>query len=270
MVFQSLALFPHLTVGENIAYPLRIRGASKEEQTKRVDELLALVHLPGFADRPVAKLSGGQRQRVAIARALAHLAKALPARRAAVGARRQAARGHAGRAAPAAAAARHHHHRRHPRPARGDDHGRPGRRHGRAANPPGRLRRSRSTAGRPTPSSPTSSARPICCRPRPTAAGASRSRAAPSPGLRMPAGADQGVRLGPAGRHPPRRTRRLGASPATSPSCAISAAPSRPLSMSAATRSSPSPRRASGRTCRSAQKVGVALIDRKTAWCSKS
>ncbi|MEP9370695.1 ABC transporter ATP-binding protein [Mesorhizobium sp. KR1-2] len=71
MVFQSLALFPHLSVGENIAYPLRIRGRSKDEQAKRVDELLKLIHLPGFADRPVAKLSGGQRQRVAIARALA-------------------------------------------------------------------------------------------------------------------------------------------------------------------------------------------------------
>ena len=71
MVFQSLALFPHLTVGENIAYSLRIRGAGKEEQKKRVDELLAMIHLPGYADRPVAKLSGGQRQRVAIARALA-------------------------------------------------------------------------------------------------------------------------------------------------------------------------------------------------------
>jgi putative spermidine/putrescine transport system ATP-binding protein len=71
MVFQSLALFPHLTVGENIAYSLRIRGAAKEEQTKRVDALLAMVHLSGYADRPVAKLSGGQRQRVAIARALA-------------------------------------------------------------------------------------------------------------------------------------------------------------------------------------------------------
>jgi putative spermidine/putrescine transport system ATP-binding protein len=70
MVFQSLALFPHLTVGENIAYPLRIRGASKEDQKKRVDELLAMIHLPGYADRPVSKLSGGQRQRVAIARAL--------------------------------------------------------------------------------------------------------------------------------------------------------------------------------------------------------
>ena len=71
MVFQSLALFPHLTVGENIAYPLRIRGAAKEDQAKRVAELLAMVHLGGYADRPVAKLSGGQRQRVAIARALA-------------------------------------------------------------------------------------------------------------------------------------------------------------------------------------------------------
>ncbi|NLS03665.1 ABC transporter ATP-binding protein [Rhizobium sp. P32RR-XVIII] len=70
MVFQSLALFPHLTVGENIAYPLRIRGTAKEAQKKRVDELLALIHLPGYADRPVNKLSGGQRQRVAIARAL--------------------------------------------------------------------------------------------------------------------------------------------------------------------------------------------------------
>ncbi|WP_077959983.1 ABC transporter ATP-binding protein [Ensifer adhaerens] len=70
MVFQSLALFPHLTVGENIAYPLRIRGAAKEDQKKRVDELLAMIHLSGYADRPVAKLSGGQRQRVAIARAL--------------------------------------------------------------------------------------------------------------------------------------------------------------------------------------------------------
>lgn len=70
MVFQSLALFPHLTVGENIAYPLRIRGAGKEEQKKRVDELLAMIHLSGYSDRPVSKLSGGQRQRVAIARAL--------------------------------------------------------------------------------------------------------------------------------------------------------------------------------------------------------
>jgi putative spermidine/putrescine transport system ATP-binding protein len=71
MVFQSLALFPHLSVGDNISYALRIRGAPKGEQARRVEELLKMVHLPGFAERPVAKLSGGQRQRVAIARALA-------------------------------------------------------------------------------------------------------------------------------------------------------------------------------------------------------
>jgi len=72
MVFQSLALFTHLSVGQNIAYALRIRGVASEAQDKRVRELLEMVHLGGFADRPVAKLSGGQRQRVAIARALAH------------------------------------------------------------------------------------------------------------------------------------------------------------------------------------------------------
>ena len=71
MVFQSLALFPHLTVGENIAYPLRIRGASKEVQDREVQRLLDLVHLPGVADRAITQLSGGQRQRIAIARALA-------------------------------------------------------------------------------------------------------------------------------------------------------------------------------------------------------
>jgi putative spermidine/putrescine transport system ATP-binding protein len=71
MVFQSLALFPHLNVGDNIAYPLRLRGTSRADRAARVAELLALVRLTGIEDRPVAKLSGGQRQRVAIARALA-------------------------------------------------------------------------------------------------------------------------------------------------------------------------------------------------------
>jgi putative spermidine/putrescine transport system ATP-binding protein len=71
MVFQSLALFPHLSVGENIAYPLRIRGAGKDVQRQEVERLLKLVHLPGVADRAITQLSGGQRQRIAIARALA-------------------------------------------------------------------------------------------------------------------------------------------------------------------------------------------------------
>jgi putative spermidine/putrescine transport system ATP-binding protein len=71
MVFQSLALFPHLTVAGNIGYGMRIRGAEKDRIARRVDELLALVSLEGFGDRRIAQLSGGQRQRVATARALA-------------------------------------------------------------------------------------------------------------------------------------------------------------------------------------------------------
>lgn len=71
MVFQSFALFPHLNVRDNIAYPLRIRGQSKASCEARVNELLELVRLPGVAMRRVSQLSGGQRQRVAIARALA-------------------------------------------------------------------------------------------------------------------------------------------------------------------------------------------------------
>ena len=71
MVFQSLALFPHLTVAENIAYPLRIRGTARAVYSARVDELLDLVQLPDVQDRRIHQLSGGQRQRVAIARALA-------------------------------------------------------------------------------------------------------------------------------------------------------------------------------------------------------
>ena len=77
MVFQSLALFPHMTVGENIAYPLKLRGVSKADQQARVVELLELIQLQEMIDRPVAKLSGGQRQRVAIARAIANHPKIL-------------------------------------------------------------------------------------------------------------------------------------------------------------------------------------------------
>ena len=71
MVFQSLALFPHLSVGENVTYSLRVRHIKKETRRKRAAELLDLVKLSGFADRHISQLSGGQRQRVAIARALA-------------------------------------------------------------------------------------------------------------------------------------------------------------------------------------------------------
>ena len=71
MVFQSLALFPHLNVWNNITYGLRIRGASKPERRQRAGELLEMVRLPGVEERDIKQLSGGQRQRVAIARALA-------------------------------------------------------------------------------------------------------------------------------------------------------------------------------------------------------
>jgi putative spermidine/putrescine transport system ATP-binding protein len=71
MVFQSLALFPHLSVAENIAYSLRLKNRSRPERKARVAELLELVRLPGLGHRGIAQLSGGQRQRVAIARALA-------------------------------------------------------------------------------------------------------------------------------------------------------------------------------------------------------
>ncbi|MDR9393892.1 MAG: ABC transporter ATP-binding protein [Roseovarius sp.] len=71
MVFQSLALFPHLSVAENIAYPLMIRGRPRAEARARAEELLDLVQLSGLGDRRIHQLSGGQRQRVAIARGLA-------------------------------------------------------------------------------------------------------------------------------------------------------------------------------------------------------
>ena len=71
-VFQGLGLFPHMTVGENIAVTPRLLGWPRADQAARVAELLDLVGLPGdYAARPPSALSGGQRQRVAIARALA-------------------------------------------------------------------------------------------------------------------------------------------------------------------------------------------------------
>jgi spermidine/putrescine transport system ATP-binding protein len=69
-VFQSYALFPHLTVRENIAFGLRMQKTPKEEARRRVAEMVELVSLGGFEDRLPHKLSGGQRQRVALARAL--------------------------------------------------------------------------------------------------------------------------------------------------------------------------------------------------------
>jgi putative spermidine/putrescine transport system ATP-binding protein len=69
-VFQDYALFPHMTVGENIGYGLMIKKTPKSERRRRVQEMLDLVRLPAMAERKPAQLSGGQRQRVALARAL--------------------------------------------------------------------------------------------------------------------------------------------------------------------------------------------------------
>ncbi len=70
MVFQNYALFPHLTVGQNVAYPLTVRKVPKAEQAERVKKALDMVRLTGMADRLPTRLSGGQQQRVALARAL--------------------------------------------------------------------------------------------------------------------------------------------------------------------------------------------------------
>src|SRR3546814_13999907 len=70
MVFQNLALFPHLSAGENIAFGLRLKSLSKKEIAKSVDEALDLVGLPGQQSKRIGQLSGGQRQRIALARSL--------------------------------------------------------------------------------------------------------------------------------------------------------------------------------------------------------
>jgi len=70
MVFQRYALFPHMTVAQNIAFPLRMRKVPKADQQERVERALALVRLSGYGDRRVNQLSGGQQQRVAMARAI--------------------------------------------------------------------------------------------------------------------------------------------------------------------------------------------------------
>lgn len=70
MVFQHYALFPHMTVNQNVAFPLEMRKVLKSERRTKVEEVLALVGLEGFGDRQPKELSGGQQQRVALARAM--------------------------------------------------------------------------------------------------------------------------------------------------------------------------------------------------------
>ena len=76
-VFQDYALFPHMSVGENVAYGLRVAGVARAERARRRDEALAMVRLPGYGERKPGELSGGQRQRVALARAIVNRPRVL-------------------------------------------------------------------------------------------------------------------------------------------------------------------------------------------------
>ena len=72
IVFQSYAVWPHMSVAENVGFPLKVRGVAKAEQRERVGKILALVGLSASTDKSATQLSGGQQQRVALARALVH------------------------------------------------------------------------------------------------------------------------------------------------------------------------------------------------------
>jgi len=76
-VFQDYALFPHMSVVQNVAYGLRVKGVAKAERLRRATEALDMVQLPAFGNRKPAQLSGGQRQRVALARALVNRPRVL-------------------------------------------------------------------------------------------------------------------------------------------------------------------------------------------------
>jgi putative spermidine/putrescine transport system ATP-binding protein len=76
-VFQDYALFPHMSVGENVAYGMKVARVDKGERARRRDEALEMVRLPGYAARKPGELSGGQRQRVALARAIVNRPKVL-------------------------------------------------------------------------------------------------------------------------------------------------------------------------------------------------
>ncbi len=138
MVFQSLALFPHMSVAENIAYPLRLRKTGKAAQGRRVAELLELIQLPHMANRPVTQLSGGQRQRVAIARAIASSPKLLLLDEPLSALDAKLREAMQVENPPAAATPWHHDDHGHARPARSDDDGRRDRRDGKGPHCAGR------------------------------------------------------------------------------------------------------------------------------------
>src|SRR3954468_18142061 len=84
MVFQSYALYPHMSVADNMGFSLRLAGGSKEERRAKVAEAARILHLDALLDRKPKELSGGQRQRVAIGRAIVRKPKVFPLERAAL------------------------------------------------------------------------------------------------------------------------------------------------------------------------------------------
>ncbi len=129
MVFQNYALYPHMTVGENMGFSLKLRNASSDEINKRVKRAAEILALSPLLERYPRQLSGGQRQRVAMGRAIVRDPQVFLFDEPLVEPRRQAARRHAHRDQGAAPAAEDHDRLRHPRPDRGHDHGRQDRRH---------------------------------------------------------------------------------------------------------------------------------------------
>ena len=112
-VFQDYALFPHMTVQQNVEYGLRVKKVPKDERRLKATEALAMVRLEGYGDRKPGQLSGGQRQRVALARAIVNTPAGTAARRAARRARPEAAPGAPDRAEADPAGARDDVHLRH-------------------------------------------------------------------------------------------------------------------------------------------------------------
>jgi multiple sugar transport system ATP-binding protein len=123
MVFQNYALYPHMTVAENMGFALKIAGVGKEERAARVLEAAKLLDLEQYLTRKPKALSGGQRQRVAMGRAIVPPAAGLPHGRAAVEPRRQAPRPDPYADRVAAAPPGRHDRLRHARPDRGPHHG---------------------------------------------------------------------------------------------------------------------------------------------------
>ncbi len=126
MVFQSYALYPHLSVRGNLGFGLKLRKTNKAAIAERVEEVARILGLDELLERKPGELSGGQRQRVAMGRAIVREPKRVPDGRAALQPGREAARLDARPARAAARAARDHDRLRDPRPGRGDDAGRPG------------------------------------------------------------------------------------------------------------------------------------------------